>query len=1448
MGKGNSRVGGTGDGVSHSERDELLTGASDGRMPKRRRRKRFKWLKRTALGLLVLVLLIGVGGWFFGPKILSNYAPGIIASQSRKQIEGGVDVDRATFSWNGRQEFSHIKLLDPSGGVVADLNASLDRGLIALATNPNNLGTVRLDGQINIVRLDDDTTNLQNAIEPRDKPATPTPGQPQPPKPSSPGAIADLIAGAELSGVSVSYKASPTAEPVIVTIDGVATLDQGDVAVDLTGVTSLPDAEPIKITLTGKDVLDALGNLQLDKSQVQGALEFAVGDEGFVDLMRRVQPERDWPSAIAQANPTGAQADAEGLRAEIRFVIEDGALGVDENTPAYVRGRLVPAIIRAYAGDAAPTITTAPRATLAITQLALALPDFSTGAMPDMRGGSIKGYLEVTEARGSVDVAGETESITVRPMRATFGTEDFADGLGLVGSTSWERNGQPAGDISFNASVTGVLDDKTGQWTAWVKQPDGKPGEPDDMRAQIIADDLPTSIIQAFVTDARIVLREIVGPECDIELVASLEPGASASSDKGRATLITLSASGEHARVTASAMAQTDRIASSADGVRAELDRVTPALRAYLGEQAQLSGDGSLRLAIPAFELPMSKGVIDWEIASAKIDLHVGDFAIIAPGQPDPIQVSDVHTAIALSRGGVGRADLDSQMSHRGQTFGPSGAITVRKMFSDNPATKGLNLSGAEFTGQISTGSLPTGLAAIFLDAQQADAAREALGETAALSIRASGASATTKGELATIELTGDNGTTITIPWSASETAWAFGPTDGSIVVTPGLVTQADAMFDISGKVHDAAGTDPANRTPIRLGSPFTAKLAAQPIRIALDERGLPLMETDPIEGGESIKIIGLRQASLSVPNTISLSGLPNPVKTPAGAPGAPIALQVRGLEAGYSTHPNAPRDTEMSVRASIFDPANTSAPVAQIDAAIRENEIPVEVRLINADAAGLERIIGRPGMIDGALGSPISLTALGERPKERPQEFATLTIDAPRLKTGPITVARSADNRRIDLVRPVQITWSPTRAWFDQYALKGGDQDWRVRLVGDFTLPVAIDRLSLGGTDNLFDPGIFALSARAEIPSLTLATREGQQETIRNLKAGLSTTDTPGTISLKLTADDAQRAQIVSSDLTIADLLTSEGGVDTEAAQVTGWIKGQVPTVLVDTAMGQKGLLVDTLGPTSMADVTITDVSMTADRGSIAGDLRSNNASVQLSGPIENAVFKINNDARAEMGVITDAASRRLLSALFPFLNSFEKTAQDRPAVVTATGLQVPLDGDMRKLNGTVNIDLGTVKFKTDPKLAPLLKAIKARQAGEIGQKVPPFVANITNGVIRYEEVVLPIGDVTMKTYGKVNLVSRKIELIIMVPFAAVSDDLAATVGRLPFVGDIAVVPLKVVGDLGQPRVEFDPELLIKNTLEKNPIGSILEQLGNDRKDDKKKDDKKKDENKPNN
>src|SRR5690606_12183617 len=138
------------------------------------------------------------------------------------------------------------------------------------------------------------------------------------------------------------------------------------------------------------------------------------------------------------------------------------------------------------------------------------------------------------------------------------------------------------------------------------------------------------------------------------------------------------------------------------------------------------------------------------------------------------------------------------------------------------------------------------------------------------------------------------------------------------------------------------------------------------------------------------------------------------------------------------------------------------------------------------------------------------------------------------------------------------------------------------------------------------------------------------------------------------------------------------------------------------------------------------------------------------------------------------------------PVVSTLEKTPSHAPGLLRTEDLQIPIDGDVSKLNGTVTVDLGEVNFATRPVFGEFIKALGGQQQGTIGRSIEPFTVRITDGVLEYDKYSLPIGEFSIQTRGRVDLVNRTMNVVTYVPLFALSDEAAgmfntSLAGRVP-------------------------------------------------------------------
>jgi hypothetical protein len=245
--------------------------------------------------------------------------------------------------------------------------------------------------------------------------------------------------------------------------------------------------------------------------------------------------------------------------------------------------------------------------------------------------------------------------------------------------------------------------------------------------------------------------------------------------------------------------------------------------------------------------------------------------------------------------------------------------------------------------------------------------------------------------------------------------------------------------------------------------------------------------------------------------------------------------------------------------------------------------------------------------------------------------------------------------------------------------------------------------------------------------------------------------------------------------------------------------------------------VLTEALGPTVSVELQAQALSRTG--GSLNAVAWSERARATVGGRIENGAFVQTRPTQVTLSIITPALTQRLGGSI-PVVGTLEKHAADEPGIVRAENLTLPVDGDMRKLNGQITIDPGVARFTTGGGFQTLLKQTGQRQQGLIGGKIEPFVVNIREGVLSYDRFRLPLGEFSIETTGTVDLVKKRMDLVTYVPFFALTDEvagalstnLAGAIGQLPGGVDRAtLVPLRTSGSFGTTKTEVDTGLFMQ-------------------------------------
>jgi hypothetical protein len=367
---------------------------------------------------------------------------------------------------------------------------------------------------------------------------------------------------------------------------------------------------------------------------------------------------------------------------------------------------------------------------------------------------------------------------------------------------------------------------------------------------------------------------------------------------------------------------------------------------------------------------------------------------------------------------------------------------------------------------------------------------------------------------------------------------------------------------------------------------------------------------------------------------------------------------------------------------------------------------------------------------------------------------------------------------------------------------------------------------LAIGGQGGPLKPGVFTAEADIAVPTAALAV-SGVAAPVKNLHiraAGGAANKDPGALAFSLKVDDMGggpgpgNKPAVDFQGFLAGIADAAGNPTFGSAKLT--LAGEaasVPTPIIDAAAQQDGLIVQALGPAASLKVNANALSQQG--GSLSVDANSARAVAQLKGAVDKGVFRQDGPLLVKLSEVTPELGARFTKGL-PAIGALEKKTTDVPATVNGTGLTVPLDGQLTKLNGTLVIDPGEARFATSSGFAKLLKVAQQREQGVIGKKLEPLTVTIANGIATYERYRVPLGSFSIETKGTVDLPNKRLDVVTYVPFGELADEVAGVfnsgVGRgiggaVPLIEKNTMVPLRTTGTFDNPQTKPDLELFVK-------------------------------------
>lgn len=1451
--------------MGEGEREMLLSGGG----PVRKR----SVVKRLLIGGVSVLSLLLVGAvvvaWVWGPGIASGVLRRAIPGAAAGSIAGPVSVDDVRLSWSGPQNITGVRLRDPKGDLVAELNITATTSLSALVFGSRDVGEIRVGGTVN-VKKDGAETSLQRATKPVTKPASGSaPGGA--PSGGGPSRLPSTLAGKfVLDGLTINYTDSSAPAPGSApgTAPGGA---PGNAAVVRTasipgmkGEASFAVGKPLLVNLTGDGQVDGRpmrvrvditadgltspdGLLTPERLKVDAMIDATLPSALLAGLpvSAGAAPALEAvfaPDAAAAAKDTTlavkANGDAKAIDATVALKAPgatlEGALRATDIGSASggrittvrpliaevaVTPRVLERIQRGADGKGVATASLADpiRATVTIE---LDAPLAATGSL---KGAMIRAALQTTEARGAVTLPGNERSaqFSIAPLTATVDAPDLAGPLTLKASTEATLDGQRAGSFGADIRAAGLLD-ANGK---------PKPGMPAELSGVIELKGFATAIAQPMVARAGLDLARDVGPTLDAVVRAEAKPGvAGANATPG--TEITAQVKSRNVSLDASLAADDGGVRLLKDGATARIADVTPTLAAFLaksGVRVEGPTPGAptpATLTVSALDAPFRKGAggakeIDMAALRAVASLTTGGLRATTQGDPTPLNVAGLKADVALAPGAPAKLTLDGKGDFGGEPFSLAGDLAVAGLIAKDGSIN----AAARPTGTVTVTDAPIALAGLAGLGDRIALLKQAIGPKVGVRLVASaadGGASDVKAEVSAANLTASAETRV------SDDRVEVRGAKAKTTLTPALITTA--LSEFAPEMTDK----PALLAP----AVFTAEIG--PMNVPLTQGKPDLAKATPLKVKGGIEGEGARIRGVSI----------------GGQP--PLEALLKGLsaEATWSLAEGGPR--EATAKADLIDLAG-GAMIATFEGGGKigpGGAIDGSVTLDRLDTAKVDSVIGKPGLLSGALGSPATIAATVK--PQGGKGASSMAIDA-RVKSPKLTTAAAfiADDSKIELTSPMEAAYTLDPAWATANIFGGDAQQAGFALTAPVALTARVERLAISRAPGApLKPGVFALAANVKAPSVALTTADGAQASMTGVDASVRSAEKGGLASLAfdlaiagVTGKErsapgqgaAQQAGKTALRGTIDGVGDAEGKPTPDTARVTLDGDGQLPTALVDAIAKQKGGLVELLGPLVNLKVSAKDLSKRA--GRLSADATAARADAKIAGRIEGGVFYAEAPVTARVHEFTQEFAARTFEAAMPLLSNLEKKREDGPATATITGLEMPIEpeidtnGDgkpdapnLRKLNGDVRVELGATRYAASDLLGQALKATKNKTEGKLFKNFPPLDVKIRQGVASYEKTKFPIGEFEIETRGKVDLADKQLDLIVYLPILAVADEVAGAFKLAPGLGDLTMLPFRIKGPVGSAVPVPAPDLLAKELLkdfEKSPE-KIIEGAGN--------------------
>ena len=1356
-----------------------------------------RW-KKVLLYLSLSCFVVGALLLVFAPKIVSSFAPGLVASQAPKYIDGTVSLTKASLSWSGPQSFSGFKIRKGDTSVVeCDLN--IEGGLFDLATGGANLGLVTVSkAKIAVVRGNNGMINLSTLT----KSSTPKKAVPDI-NPQPVVLPSDLNVRLEVRNLDFSYTDLAFGDSSKITLTDV------DLGADV--IINKPLALTIKSKSGGGSINVDLklsnwedgGKLRLEKSKIDGSFDISNLPTSILDIFVPATENRPnlrsglGESVSVRADLKGTRDNCQasiaiqssGLKALVDVAVKDEFITNNAPVSVEISGSslraLVPSVVQAL--ESTPDVSVEALPDISVRMSDVKIP-FSKGEIKTLRGASASVDLGLSRFTGALNLDGVQKRFQLTPTKLSVRTADLSKSLEGSLSTDLVVDDTPGGAIRIGFSSAGLLN-PAGMFNSAV---------PKDLRANVSVRNIATPLFQPFITSTGIDLQQDIGPSVDLSLEAIA--GESAD-DTLPPTSVSMSITTRDV-VAATRFVTSDRgVEFAADSTKIELKSAGRLLSRFVKPETGWSVNprtGSAIITIAGAALPQTTtGSFEVDKLQLRSSIALDGLAVSRIGDAtSAIQIRNAAATFGVASGRV-TADVKSSMTINAATTELAATIDVPDVFVI-PSTGSSSFLANPRTfrpiGKISLKGVPIDGVSLFLPQDDSDATnlisliKGVVGESADIVIASQpdqsngfGIGLNVRAPKISCDVSGRLGERDVALSQAKLGIKIDGSTVSSVIKRFAPDVKGFPSLSNTSKVDVDVG---AIRIPLDADlKPVWAQAGSLSIAVVSEGRtlieGLRVQDVD--EGERDLGRIGFQGLKLNV-------SLPFQTLFGVGQP------EARMLTASLLTSIIGPAQTSLSdIRLQCGVEIESGKPIGPLN---------LELALDRIDLRQLETMTRGSNLASTLLGNQLTLRsniAITPDAKRDLFDFTTSTVElAANIESkgvttgGPIHMIVTPQSVEIPKPATLNLKIDPSIA---NNLLQGDSKsDPPFMLTRVSAVSVTVESLALPRVAGI----ALNVNALVSAPEIRFVDNSGRELSLADTKFSVMTDNTAATKPIKFSIETkslAVDALATTKPLVLrgtVDNTIGQDGVfqfDRGSLSFSADIKG-VPTVLIDTLLNQKGVLVDLLGDT--ADVVASADKVPLKNASnlngqqFSFNMSSARVSTSVSGSVADSVFSSSVPLRVSVVEITNALTQRYIGAV-PVLKKLEKQSVQQAATISEQGLRIPIDSDMKKLNGIIVLDPGEVTYEVNPMLAKLLKDNAVRTSGIMGNKLQPAKIVFTNGIGMLERYSLPLGEFSVGFEGRVDLVSQKSEMVVWVPAAQLADAVTGQVTSLLSAGSTA-------------------------------------------------------------